>query len=81
MKTEGTSNSLFMNLLLPGTILLANIDVTGLFDYALKALVGGGIWFVYKLISDRIDRRRRTAAGVTDKSSGNKTSINNGNSH
>jgi hypothetical protein len=43
---------------LTGTILLANLDYNGLLDYALKAMVGGAIWFVYKLSAEYINRKR-----------------------
>jgi hypothetical protein len=55
MKTD--SNGTFSNLLLPGTILLANIDVTGLFVYGLKALLGGGVWLAYKVVADRMEKK------------------------
>jgi hypothetical protein len=40
------------NVFLTGAILLANFDVSGLTDYALKALVGGAIWMAFRLIAD-----------------------------
>lgn len=57
MKTE--SNGHFSNVLLTGTILLANVDMNGLLDYGLKALVGGGIWLAFKVAADHIDRKRK----------------------
>lgn len=60
MRTENTS---FSGYLLTGTLLLAGIDVSGLLDYGLKALVGGGIWLAYKMIADSIDRRKRNSKG------------------
>ncbi len=33
-------------------ILFANIDYRGLLDYCLKALLGGAIWFGYKIIGE-----------------------------
>lgn len=33
-------------------ILFANIDYKGLLDYCLKALIGGLIWFGYKVIGE-----------------------------
>lgn len=33
-------------------ILFANIDYRGLLDYCLKALLGGLIWFGYKIIGE-----------------------------
>lgn len=49
------------NMLLTGCIFLANIDLTGLVDYAVKAFIGGGIWLGYKLAADLIDKRRSKA--------------------
>lgn len=46
------------NVLLTGCILLANLDFAGLFDYAVKALIGGGIWLAYKVTADWLDRKR-----------------------
>jgi hypothetical protein len=54
-QTETTSGS---NVLLTGCILLANLDFSGLLDYAVKALIGGGIWLGYKITADYIDRKR-----------------------
>lgn len=48
----------FSNSFLTGAIFLANMDVAGLADYALKATVGGAIWLSYKLIADYIDKKR-----------------------
>ncbi len=58
MKTD-TPTSHFSNVLLTGTLLLANVDVNGLVDYGLKALVGGAVWLGYKRASDYIDRKKR----------------------
>jgi hypothetical protein len=57
LKTETHSGSHFSNVLLTGTILMANVDVNGLVDYGLKAVVGGAIWLGYKVTADFIDRR------------------------
>lgn len=51
---HSTSSSVFLT----GAILLANLDFTGLFDYAVKAFIGGGIWLAYKLTADFIERKR-----------------------
>lgn len=59
MRTE-TTHAAINNVLLPGTILLANIDVTGLLEYALRAAAGGAIWLAYKLAADRLERRRES---------------------
>lgn len=54
---QGTAH--FSNVLLTGTILLANVDVNGLLDYGLKAFLGGAIWLGYKLTADYMDRKRK----------------------
>ncbi|TCZ74055.1 hypothetical protein [Flaviaesturariibacter aridisoli] len=54
-KTHETSGT---NVLLTGCILLANLDFTGLLDYALKATIGGAIWLGYKITADYIERKR-----------------------
>ena len=54
-QTETASGS---NVLLTGCIFLANLDFSGLLDYAVKALIGGGIWLGYKITADYIDRKR-----------------------
>jgi hypothetical protein len=58
MRTDTTAIN---NVLLPGTILLANIDVTGLAEYALRAAVGGAIWFGFKMGADFLERRKNNA--------------------
>jgi hypothetical protein len=57
MKTEG--NGHVSNVLLTGTILLANIDMNGLLDYGLKAVVGGAVWLAFKFAADFFDRKRK----------------------
>jgi hypothetical protein len=54
MHTETTGSNIFLT----GTILFANLDYTGLSEYALKALIGGGIWLFYKYIAERMTRKR-----------------------
>lgn len=48
MKTDTSFSSTFLT----GCVLLASFDFAGLFDYALKAGVGGAIWLAYKLTAD-----------------------------
>ena len=57
-KTYSESSS---SIFLTGCILLANLDFSGLLDYAIKALIGGGIWLGYKAAADYIDRKRSKA--------------------
>jgi hypothetical protein len=57
MRTE--ANGQFNNVLLTGTIILANANINGILDYGLKALVGGAIWLCYKITADYIDRRQK----------------------
>lgn len=59
-KTQSESMS-GSNVLLTGCIFLANLDFTGLLDYAIKAIIGGGIWLGYKITADYIDQKRKGA--------------------
>jgi hypothetical protein len=56
MKTDSTFS--FNNVLLPGTILLAHIDMTSLLNYGLKAALGGLIWLGVKMIGEKLERRK-----------------------
>ena len=59
MRTETqTYHGVINNLLLPGTILLANIDVTGLLEYILNAADGGATWLAYKIAADKLEQRK-----------------------
>ncbi len=51
-------DKLSSNVLLTGCIFLANLDFVDLASYALKAVIGGGIWLAYKLSADYIERKR-----------------------
>ena len=53
-KHSDTGSSVYLT----GCILFANLDFAGLFDYAVKALIGGGIWLAYKVTADYIERKR-----------------------
>jgi hypothetical protein len=57
MKVNESNGDNFSNLYLTGTILLANLDYTGVVDYAVKAVVGGLIWMVFKVAGDYISER------------------------
>lgn len=54
-----TANDHSSNLFLTGTILLANMDYTGLLDYAIKATIGGAIWMSFKLIGDFFSNKQK----------------------
>jgi hypothetical protein len=60
MRTETQTGNHFSNVLLTGTILLAQVDMNGLLDYCLKATIGGGVWLAYKIVADRLDRKRKS---------------------
>jgi hypothetical protein len=51
------------NLFLYGSIMFAGIDYTGILDYLIKVIIGGGVWFGFKLLQDyyslRIKERAR----------------------
>ncbi|MBS1773417.1 MAG: hypothetical protein JST82_11215 [Bacteroidetes bacterium] len=59
MKTD-TSGTHFSNVLLTGAILLAQVDMHGLVDYSLKAAIGGAVWLGYKIIAERMERKRKS---------------------
>lgn len=56
---QSPSNS--SNILLTGFVFLANLDFTGFIDYAIKAVIGGGIWLGFKITADYLDRKRNKA--------------------
>jgi hypothetical protein len=56
-QSPSTSN----NVLLTGFVFLANLDFTGFIDYAIKAVIGGGIWLGFKITADYLDRKRNKA--------------------
>ena len=60
METKTTNGNSSSNFLLTGAIFLANMDLAGFADYAVKAALGGAIWLGYKLAADFIDRKRNT---------------------
>lgn len=57
MKENQSSADSSSNMFLTGTILLANLDYSGLADYAIKALVGGVIWMTFKIAGDYISQQ------------------------
>ncbi|MDO9001347.1 MAG: hypothetical protein Q7W45_16395 [Bacteroidota bacterium] len=57
MEKNQSSTDSSSNMFLTGTILLANLDYSGLADYALKALVGGVIWMAFRIAGDYISER------------------------
>ena len=59
MDNKTTSENTGSSILLTGCILLANLDFSGLLDYALKAAIGGAIWLGYKMTADYFERRKK----------------------
>lgn len=51
------------NFFLTGAILFANLDASGLTEYAVKAAVGGAIWLVFKIASDYLSERIKNKKG------------------
>lgn len=47
MQSENISN-----MFLVGSMVMASIDYVGLLDYLIKAVMGGGVWFLFKLLQD-----------------------------
>lgn len=57
MKTSEAVTDSTSHTFLTGAILFANLDYSGLADYALKAVIGGTIWMVFKLTGDYLSKR------------------------
>jgi hypothetical protein len=51
------SDSSGTNIFLTGAILFANLDYSGLGEYALKAAIGGIVWMGFKLASDYLSEK------------------------
>ena len=67
-KTHPDTAPKFTSTLLTACILLAQFDMHGLLDYALKAGIGGAIWLGYKIVADRFDWKRKPKDKDEDKS-------------
>ncbi|MBI4929302.1 MAG: hypothetical protein HY841_00950 [Bacteroidetes bacterium] len=52
-----TTSDSSTNIFLTGAVLFANLDSSGLAEYALKAAIGGFIWMTLKLASDFISEK------------------------
>ena len=59
MNSQNTYSDSTASLVLYGAIQFANIDYTGVWDYAVKALIGGVIWLGFKLAADYINNKMR----------------------
>lgn len=57
MKTVHMQNDNSSNVFLTGAILFANMDYSGLADYAVKATIGGMIWMGFKLTTDVVSEK------------------------
>ena len=52
-----STNSSADNLFLTGVILFAEVDYSGYAEYALKAAIGGFIWFLFKVASEYVSQK------------------------
>lgn len=59
MEPKNTHSDSSNHLFLTGAILFANLDYTGLLEYALKAIIGGAIWMGFKLGGDYLATRKK----------------------
>lgn len=50
------------NLFLYGAIMFANIDYIGIADYVIKAILGGAVWFGFKIMQDYFSEKVRSKA-------------------
>jgi hypothetical protein len=58
-----TSSDGSSNFFLTGAILFANLDASGLAEYAVKAAIGGAIWLVFKITSDYLTEKVKNKKG------------------
>lgn len=58
MRTELTHGDSFHNVIIPGTILFAGIDVGSLMEYAFRAGAGALIWLATKQAGEYLQRRK-----------------------
>jgi hypothetical protein len=56
-KIQKMKNDNSSNLLLTGSILLANLDFTSILDYSVKAFIGGAIWMGFRVANDYISKK------------------------
>lgn len=59
MKTNEAVTDSASHTFLTGAILFANLDYSGLADYAIKAAIGGAIWMAFKLAGDYFSNRMK----------------------
>lgn len=59
MKTNEAVSDSTSHTFLTGAILFANLDYSGLADYAVKAMIGGAIWMTFKLTGDYLSLRMK----------------------
>lgn len=45
------------NIFLTGAILFANLEYSGLAEYAIKAGIGAAIWMAFKLVTDFLSEK------------------------
>ncbi len=57
MQQDTHTSSSTSSVVLTGAILFANLDASGLAEYAVKAAIGGAIWLVFKVTSDYVSER------------------------
>ena len=62
MKLLNIQSDGYSNLFLYGTIMFANIDYKGVLDYGIKAIIGGAVWFGFKVLQDYYSVKAREKA-------------------
>lgn len=55
------------NLMLYGAIMFASIDYIGILDYVIKAILGGAVWFSFKLLQDYFSTKVKNKAKAIEK--------------
>lgn len=57
IKTTHGNHDTSTNIFLTAAVVLANMDYSGLAEYAVKAAIGGIIWMGFKLTADWISHK------------------------
>lgn len=65
----------FSNLFLYGAVMFAGIDYKGVLDYGIKAVLGGLVWFGFKLLQDyySVKIKHKARRQIKENDSENKT--------
>lgn len=61
------------DVLLYGVVMFANIDYIGIADYAIKAVIGGAAWFIFKIAGDYYAHKMKGGSKISDMTTHNES--------